>query len=236
MLCAVTRLLLGTKEQILHMLFGHNSNVKVGETLYHVQTEDRGTSHAVIDTMVYQSGRVLHRRANSYADLLPLDAAREETLKQRVSAQHQTILDELRSGALKLAQPVAPPVAAKPSAADGQPKTPPPSGAVPDSLVLRLLNAKDWLSGRRATLQVLVFEKPEGAVVSGARVTARIEGAAEPTLYSSATGLDGKAQLAFDMPRLAGGDSALVIEASNGKAQARLHFQLRAKPKVPAGG
>ena len=217
------------------MLFGHNSNVKVGETLYHVQTEDRGTSHAVIDTMVYHSGRVLHRRANSYADLLPLDPAREEALKQRVSTQHQTILDELRSGALKLAQPVAPAVAPKPPL-DGEPKPLPFVGGAPDSLVLRLLNAKDWLTGRRATLQVLVFEKPEGAVVSGARVTARIEGAAEPTQYSSATGLDGKAQLAFDMPRVGGADCALVIEASNGKAQARLQFQLRAKPKVPAGG
>jgi hypothetical protein len=221
------------------MLFGHNSNVKVGETLYHVQTEDRGASHAVIDTMVYHSGRVLHRRANSYADLLPLDPAREEALKQRVSTQHQTILDELRSGALKLAQPVAtpavPPVAAKPSAG-GAPHAPASAAATADSLVLRLLNAKDWLTGRRATLQVLVFEKPDGAVVSGARVTARIEGAVEPTQYSSATGLDGRAQLAFDLPRVGGADCALVIEASNGKARARLQFQLRAKPKVPAGG
>jgi hypothetical protein len=111
-----------------------------------------------------------------------------------------------------------------------------PSAGAADSLVLRLLNAKDWLTGKRATLQVLVFEKTDGAVVPGARVMARIEGAAEPAQHSSATGLDGKAQLAFDMPRLAGGDCALVIEASNGKAHARLHFQLRAKPKVPAGG
>jgi hypothetical protein len=216
------------------MLFGHNTNVKVGETVYHVQTEDRGTSHAVIDTMVYQGGRVLHRRANSYADLLPLDAAREEALKLRVSTQHQAVLNELRTGALKLAQPAAPPVAAKASTGAAFPAL--PFVGPPDSLVLRLLNAKDWLAGRRATLQVLVFEKSDGAVVSGARVTARIEGAAEPAQYSSATGLDGKAQLAFDMPRLAGGDCALVIEASNGKAHARLHFQLRAKPKVPAGG
>ena len=76
--------------------------------LYHVQTEDRGASHAVIDTMVYHSGRVLHRRANSYADLLPLDAAREQALKDRVSTQHQSILDELRSGVLKLAQQAPP--------------------------------------------------------------------------------------------------------------------------------
>jgi hypothetical protein len=216
------------------MLFGHNSNVKVGETTYHVQTEDRGASHAVIDTMVYHSGRVLHRRANSYADLLPLDSAREEALKLRVSTQHQTVLNELRSGALKFALPAAPPSAGKPSA--GADTKPVPSAGVADSLVLRLLNAKDWLAGKRATLQVLVFEKADGAVVPGARVMARIEGAAEPAQHSSATGLDGKARLAFDMPQLAGGDCALVIEASNGKARARLHFQLRAKPKVPAGG
>ena len=217
------------------MVFGHNSNVKVGETLYHVQTEDRGTSHAVIDTMVYHSGRVLHRRANSYADLLPLDPAREVALRDRVSTQHQAVLDELRSGALKFAQPIVPAVASKPSAG-GEANSLPFVGAARDSLVLRLLNPKDWLTGRRAMLQVLVFEKPDGAVVSGARVTARIEGAAEPLQYSSATGLDGTAQLAFDMPRLAGAECALVIEANNGKAQARLHFQLRAKPKVPAAG
>src|ERR1700675_4933410 len=138
------------------MVFGHNSNLKVGETVYHVQTEDRGTSHAVIDTMVYHSGRVLHLRANSYADLLPLDPAREVALRERVSTQHQTVLDELRSGSLKLAQPTA--VASKPSA-DGEAKPLPFVGAAPNSLVLRLLNAKDWLTGRRATLQVLVFEK-----------------------------------------------------------------------------
>jgi hypothetical protein len=217
------------------MVFGHNSNVKIGDMLYHVQTEDRGASHAVIDTMVYHSGRVLHRRANSYADLLPLNAAREVSLKERVSAQHNAVMEELRSGALKFAQPAAPTAIAKPSTRV-EPNAAPPAHGAPDSLVLRLLNSKDWLTGKRATLQVLVFEKSGGAVVSGARVTARIEGAAEAAQHSSATGLDGKAQLAFDMPQLSGADCALVIEASNGKSRARLQFQLRAKPKVPAGG
>jgi hypothetical protein len=224
-----------SRERIPSMMFGHNSNVKIGEMLYHVQTEDRGTSHAVIDTMVYQSGRVLHRRANSYADLLPLDSGREEKLKERVSSQHQAVLDELRSGALKLAQHATPAAAPRPSAG-GEPKAPPSAGDARDSLALELLNAKNWLAGRRATLQVRVSHREDGAAASGARVTARVEGAAEPSQYSTATGLDGKAQLAFDMPRLAGAECALVIEANNGKAHARLHFQLRAKPKVPAPG
>lgn len=213
------------------MLFGHNSNVKIGATVYHVQTEDRGTSHAVIDTMVYQSGRVLHRRANSYADLLPLDAAREAKLKERVDAQHHAVLEELRSGKLHLASSTLPALPKASAAASAK------SAAGPAlSLAVELLNAKTWLSGRRATLQVFVSQKESRAAVSGAAVTARIEGGSEPAQHSTATGLDGKAQLAFDMPRLTAADCALVIEAGTGKAQARLHFQLRAKPKVPAGG
>lgn len=202
------------------MVFGHNSNVKVGDKQYHVQTEDRGTSHAVIDTMVYQSGRVLHRRASSYADLLPLDPHREGVLKDRVSRQHQAVLEELRSGALKFAEQANSAAAAPAS----------------DSLAVELQNAKSWLAAKRATLQISVFQKGDGQGISGAHVIARIEGAAEPAQFSTATGLDGKAQLAFDMPRLAGADCALVIEATHGKARASLHFQLRAKPKVPAAG
>jgi hypothetical protein len=215
------------------MLFGHNSNVKIGETLYHVQTEDRGTSHAVIDTMVYQSGRVLHRRANSYADLLPLDGERESVLKQRVGAQHQSVLEELRSGSLKFAQPApAPKPAAEVRTQDASENV---AAAANNALSLELLNAKSWLSGKRALLQVLVFRKQDGAPVSGVGVTARIEGAAEPAQHSTATGLDGKAQLAFEMPRLTGAECALVIEAKSGKEHARLQFQLRAKPRVPTG-
>jgi hypothetical protein len=213
------------------MVFGHNSNVTVGVTNYHVQTEDRGTSHAVIDTMVYLGGRVLHRRANSYADLLPLDAHREQVLKDRVSTQHFAVLEELRSGSLKLAQHAAPAAPPKPSTLVNT-----AAGGASDSLGLELLNAKTWLAAKRATLQISVFEKNDGQGVSGAHVIARIDGAAEPAQFSTATGLDGNAQLAFDMPRLVGADCALVIEAAHGKARASLRFQLRAKPKVPAAG
>jgi hypothetical protein len=212
------------------MTFGHNSNLKVGNTQYHVQTEDRGTSHAIIDTMVYQGGRVLHRRASSYADLLPLDTHREQVLKDRVSAQHNAVLDELRSGALKLADHASPVAAAKPSTDNHSEK-----GAA-DSLAIELLNAKTWLAAKRATLQISVSRKQDGHSVSGAHVIARIDGAAEPAQFSTATGQDGTARLAFDMPRLDAADCALVIEATHGQARARLQFQLRAKPKVPAAG
>src|SRR5258707_1032217 len=51
------------------MIFGHNTNVNVDGTVYHVQTEEHGAANALIDTTVYCSGRVLHRRTNNYFDL-----------------------------------------------------------------------------------------------------------------------------------------------------------------------
>lgn len=84
------------------MLFGHNTNVSVGDLTYHVQTEDRGASRAIIDTTVHCGGRVMHRRTSNYSDLLPLDSDREHALKSRLDDQHRAVLQELRAGTLQL--------------------------------------------------------------------------------------------------------------------------------------
>jgi len=197
------------------MLFGHNSNVKAGDTTYHVQTEDRGTTNALIDTTVYFRGRVLYRRTNNYFDLLPLNPDTEQALKLRLDEQHRTVVEEIRTRALHLAIPHDEKV---PSAAGG--------------LLLELINAKSWLTGKRALLQVAVRNQSNQAV-EGAKVTARVDGAAEISEYSAETGLIGHVQFEFDMPRLAGAEPALVIEAFDGNARGHLRFQLRTRPRLP---
>ena len=208
------------------MLFGHNTNVKVGEVTYHVQTEDRGAANALIDTTVYFHGRVLHRRTNNYFDLLPLNAKNEQSLKQRLDDQHRSVVEELRTGALHLPLPQE----AKTSAATGVSSAAP----VPKVLTLVLINSKTWLAGKRATLDVSVQNRESGEAVNHARIIARIDGAADSNEFKAETGIDGRAQLEFDMPRVSGAKSALVIEAMHGDAKGHLRFQLRARPKVPA--
>lgn len=219
------------------MVFGHNSNVKVGETTYHVQTEDRGVANALIDTTVHSAGRVLHRRTNNYLDLLPLDADREAALKLRVDEQHRNVLEEIRSGALQLPVPVIHkrvlseahvpvPLAAPPVVQN--------NGPAP-ALVLELTNAKNWLVGKRATLLVSV-RQPSGAIVQGARVAARVDGAAEAQEFVAETDEAGNVHLEFDMPRLATSEAALVIGAVQGTIRGTLRFQLKAKPRTPAVG
>ena len=203
------------------MLFGHNSNVKAGDTTYHVQTEDRGTTNALIDTTVYFHGRVLHRRTNNYFDLLPLNPDTEQALKLRLDEQHHTVVEEIRTGALHLSVPQEENDAARAAA------------PTPKALLLELINAKTWLTGKRALLQVAVRNRTNQAV-QGAKVTARVDGAAQISEYSTETGPFGHAQLEFAMPRLAGAEPALVIEASHGNARGHLRFQLRTKTRVPS--
>jgi len=207
------------------MLFGHNSNVKAGDTTYHVQTEDRGTTNALIDTTVYFHGRVLYRRTNNYFDLLPLNPDTEQALKLRLDEQHRTVVEEIRTGALHLAIPHDEKV---PSAAGGL-----AAKSTSGGLLLELINAKTWLTGKRALLQVAVRNQSNQAV-EGAKVTARVDGAAEISGYSAETGPLGHAQFEFDMPRLSGADPALLIEALHGNARGHLRFQLRTKPRVPS--
>jgi hypothetical protein len=208
------------------MLFGHNTNVTAGETTYHVQTEDRGATNALIDTTVYFHGRVLHRRTNNYFDLLPLNSNSEQALKQRLDEQHRGVIEELRTGALHLALPQE----SKSPAAAGDSNAPP----VPKVLTLVLINSKAWLTGKRATLDVSVQNRESGEAVNHARIAARVEGAADSNEFTTETGIDGRALLEFDMPRVSGAEPALVIEAFDGDAKGHLRFQLRARPKVPA--
>ena len=205
------------------MVFGHNSNVVIGSDTVHVQTEDRGIAHPVIDTTVHWKGRVLHRRTNNYKDLLPLDPDKEAELKVRVDEQHRGVVEELRTGALQVAIPKTPVPLSPPAPVQPRP-------AAPAGLKVDLTNSRTWLSGHNATLQLLVRDAT-GNPVANATARARVEGAASPFESAAETSLAGIATLQFEMPKLIGEEPALLIEVAHNGAKGHLRFHLRAKPK-----
>ena len=202
------------------MIFGHNTDVNLHGTVYHVQTEDRGSQNALLETTVYCRGRVLHRLVNNYFDLLPLNPDKEAALKLRLDAQHRLVLEEMRTGVLVLAPPPIP----------GPEAVPPQLAAMP--LHLELANPRTWLKGKHAEL-IIAVKNSGGTAVSGATTTARVEGAATPVTQAALSGVDGMVHLAFEMPALNSTEAAVVIDASHGSARGRLRFQLRAKSRIP---
>ncbi len=226
------------------MVFGHNTNTKIGNVTFHVQTEDRGESHALIDTTVYYRGRVLHRRTNNYFDLLPLNEDRQQALKLRLDEQHHIVLEEIHSGALPLAVPPdpTPALTAQPTSSPVSLQGTPPSSlleapvnipAAPRKLLIELTNPKSWLTGKHAALQISIREE-NGNPVAHASIAVEIDGGAGHPEHRAESSIDGQAQIDFDMPKITGAEAALVIRAEQNGAHGQLRFALRAKPRVPS--
>lgn len=219
------------REQMHTMVFGHNTNLKIGNLTFHVQTEDRGPSHALIDTSVYFHGRVLHRRTNNYFDLLPLTEDSQQALKLRLDEQHRTVIDEIRGGTLQLAIPPTKDGSLQQGQiAPAHPVQPLPHSA-PRKLLLELINAKSWLAGKHAKLQVSVREQ-NGDPVLGANIKVEIEGSENEFVQLGKTGSQGLVQIEFDMPRITGPEAALVIQGEDHGANGHMRFSLRAKPRL----
>jgi len=208
------------------MVFGHNTNLKLGSVTFHIQTEDRGETHALIDTTVYHHGRVLHRRTNSYFDLLPMNEDREQALRLRLDEQHRSVIEEIRSGVLQLTVPQEPPA----PKAEGS-SFPADAPQEPRNLFLELVNANSWLSGKRAKLQVLVREQ-DGAPVSAAQVKVEFEGSEGGVTHLGQTNSHGLTLIEFELPRITSPEAVMVIWAESQNGKAHLRFALRAKPRM----
>ncbi len=192
------------------MIFGFNTNVRVGEQLFHVQTEDSGPQRAVIETLVFAQGRIVYRHITSYQALLGQDGWMD-TLRWKVEEQHGAVIEGLRDGTLELALP-----------------------AQPAGLAVQLLNPASWLAGGTARLEVEVKSLPDSAAVADAEVRVWLEGASGPLEFLARTDEGGRAVFSFPMPRLGPAGTDLVIRASSPAGGDEIRYTLRPKAKDSA--
>ena len=202
------------------MSSGFNTVVHVGDDAYHVQTEDRGPHHPVIDTALYQRGRVLHHIVSNYGEFAASPEFSTEGLRERVEAQHRLVIDELRAG--KYAAEIA-------AAAAQQ--------IVHDAGIrVQLLNPQSWLSAGNVSLDVEILRRADHQPQVGAHIEAAIEGALENTHYTGTSDDRGRAKIEFPLPPLGKGDLALVIHAKADAAKDEIRFTMRSRSKAPASG
>jgi hypothetical protein len=79
---------------------GFNHNVKYGDRVYHVQTEDSGLPHAHYITHLFVGGNIVASIKASYADR-PQDASLASTVRALMEAQHKHMLKRLVAGEFK---------------------------------------------------------------------------------------------------------------------------------------
>jgi hypothetical protein len=198
------------------MSSGFNTDIKVGEQVFHVQTEDRGPNHPVIDTLVYQNGRILHRKSSNYENLAKSPSFTPDELRQQVENQHRAVIEAVRSGALD-AEIAAADLANQATRAPG--------------IQIQLLNPDGWLSAGKVSLDVEVSRRADSQPQAGAQVDATIEGALTDAKHSAQSDEKGRAQIQFPLPPLGKGDLALVIEAKADAVKDEIRFSMRSRTK-----
>lgn len=80
-------------------IFGFNTDIKYGDTVYHVQSEAR-RSEQVIQTLVFVKGQCIGKRTGSYAHKASEPDFGEQTVHELLKAHHKTIIDAINEGKL----------------------------------------------------------------------------------------------------------------------------------------
>ena len=196
------------------MSSGFNTDVHVGDQIFHVQTEDRGPSHPVIDTAVYQHGRILHRLASDYQEFAGSTEFSADGLRERVHEQHRRIIEDLRAGVFDAEIAAALELAVR-------------TGGIQ----VQLLNPTSWLAGGNVLLDVEIVRLADRQPQAGAQVEAAIEGAAQAARHAGVSDDRGRVRIEFPLPPLGKGNLALVIHAQADAGKDEIRFSMRSRNK-----
>jgi hypothetical protein len=192
------------------MIFGFNTDVKQGDTVYHVQSEAR-ENELVLQTQVFVRGRCIGKRATSYAERLSKGDFTDQQKEQILRDQHRLVLDSIREGRLE-------------NVLDRR-DTPETLAAIKE-LDLQWVNADSVHTNSTLTMRLRVTDG--GAVVPGARLTFRFERPSAVPFYTQVvTDAGGNAEMKVDLDESALPDASVLVQASYSGRTATRKFRLR---------
>lgn len=166
------------------MIFGFNTDVKQGETVYHVQSEAR-KADLLLQTMVFVQGHCIGKYASSYADQVGHPGFAEEHIHDLLKNQHREVLEAVKAGSVEQF------FRDQTEIRDAEGNT----------LALTWLNSDELLGQNKFTLRLLVSNA--GSAVDGALVTSRLQYPAGVPIHSQAVSeSDGRAELEVDLGKL----------------------------------
>jgi hypothetical protein len=192
------------------MIFGFNTDVKQGDTVYHVQSEAR-ENELVLQTQVFVRGRCIGKRATSYAERLAQGDFTDQQKEQILRDQHRLVLDSIREGRLE-------------NVLDR--RDTPESLAAVKELDLQWVNADSVHANSSLTMRLRVTDG--GTVAPGARLTFRFERPSSVPFYTQVlTDAGGNAEMKVDLDESALPDASVLVQASYSGRTATRKFRLR---------
>ncbi len=192
------------------MIFGFNTDVKHGDTVYHVQSEAR-ENELILQTQVFVRGRCVGKRATSYAEKLSHGGFTDQMKEQILRDQHRLVLDSIRDGRVD-------------SILDK--RDAPETLAGVKELDLQWMNANSVHADRNLVMRLRVTDG--GSAVEGARLTLRFARPDAAPFYTQAiTDAGGHAEVKIESEETALSDSSVLVQANYEGRTATRKFDFR---------
>jgi hypothetical protein len=189
------------------MIFGFNTDVKHGDTIYHVQSEAR-ESEKLLQSQVFVRGQCIGKKAVSYAvqDAGFGDPQKEQQLRD----QHRLVLEAIREGKLE-------------SVLD---RSDTEALASVKQLDVQWENAASVHANRSLSMRLRVTEGE--AAVPSARLTFRFARPDAAPFYTQAvTDAAGSAEISVEVDESALPDSSVLVQANHEGRTVTRKFALR---------
>jgi hypothetical protein len=231
------------------VLTGYNTDIDNAGTTYHVQTEDKGRSNPIVESLVYARGEILYSRRTSYQDLVD-EKVENSAIATLMERQHHTIIEVIRRG--RLAELTDEPasvnedddtnisrdgdislrVAEEPAGDGGDEPT--LDQVILDylaaqrgraHLVLRAVGKHDFVYGSDAEISISAVDSQSTKPQAGVRITVLFKSTSEPrrlVLAEGETDDDGAFVATESLPEFSGGTSAVVITAESDLGQSEI--------------
>jgi hypothetical protein len=191
------------------MIFGFNTDAKVGDTVYHVQSEAR-VNDLLLQTQVFVKGLCIGKRASSYAERSVQPGFKPDDMHELLKQQHRMVLEAVREDR---AQEVF--------CTDGEVQDVNAGG-----LSINWTNSDQSFSGATAILKmkVLLHHKP----IDGALVTARLDFTPDAQIHSQSMSEEtGDAEVEIELPQDGTAEIAVLIRAKTDEKSVTRKFRLK---------
>ncbi len=211
------------------MIFGFNTDIKSGNTIYHVQSEAR-EHERLLQTQIFVRGHCIGKKAASYAEIIEHPEFSEARMHEMLKSQHRETVESVRAGQIDEALSRVRPLNEVLSEMCGVQIAASNSETASPTLSLEFLNSAPVLAGETLQLRfrVLQGDKP----VSGAKLISKVSSSAnghecEPVFAQTETEMDGCGEMKMPLSLENITEATVLVQATHDGQSAMKKFRLR---------
>jgi hypothetical protein len=223
------------------VITGFNTDIKHGEKVYHIQTEDKGLQNPYIESLVYVGGEILASKKTSYAEHVKTGID-EKWIGSLMEQQHRTMIAAIKRGRFDHPADSTKSTTPRPTS-DSLTDVPSPlmriqevtdgsgnadektldqviidylaSEAESEHLELALLNQVDFIAGSPVEMRVAARKSLSQSPIAAAAIEVKVISTIEPprVVFRGKTAADGTAVVRCTMPAFRDGTAAVIISA-----------------------